>query len=175
MDIITVSGLPGSGTSTACKLLQERLGWRYVNAGQLFRQLAQDGGISLAELGRRAETDGQIDRRLDQRMVELARQEARMILEGRLTGWMAHRHGLPALKVWCQAPVEVRAARVSGREQQSLEQARSEIAARENSEGQRYVRHHQIDIAELSIYDLVIDTAVHPPEEVVEQIISHLR
>ncbi len=175
MGIITVSGLPGSGTSTACKLLQEKLGWRYVNAGQIFRQLAADEGISLAELGRRAEADASIDRQLDQRMVEIARQEERVVLEGRLTGWMARRHALSACKVWCQAPLEVRAARVSGREQQSLEQARDEIAARERSERQRYARHHHIDLEDLSIYDMVTDTAAHSPEEVVSQIIAHLR
>ena len=38
--IITVSGLPGSGTSTACGQLAARLGWVYVDAGQIFRQLA---------------------------------------------------------------------------------------------------------------------------------------
>ena len=62
--IITVSGLPGSGTSTACDHLCTGLGWAYVNAGELFRQLAQESGLSLAEFGRQAEVDGRIDRQL---------------------------------------------------------------------------------------------------------------
>ena len=56
--IITVSGLPGSGTSTACDTLCEKLGWAYVNAGRIFRELAEESGLSLAEFGERAEVDG---------------------------------------------------------------------------------------------------------------------
>ena len=174
MAIITVSGLPGSGTSTTCKLLHEKLGWPYVNAGDFFRQLAADQRVSLAELGRRAEADGQVDRQLDERMVRFARQEKELILEGRLTGWMALRQGLPALKVWCQAPLEVRAGRVGQREHQTPEQAEGDIAARERSEHQRYARHHQIALDDLSIYDLVLDTADLSPEQVVARILETL-
>lgn len=174
MAIITISGLPGSGTSTTCKLLHEKLGWRYVNAGDFFRQLARDQGISLAEMGQRAETDAQVDRQLDESMVQLARQEKELILEGRLTGWMAQRQSLPALKVWCQAPLEVRAGRVSQREQQTGEEATRAIAARERSEHQRYARHHQIDLDDLTIYDLVLDTADLNPEQVVARILEAL-
>ena len=174
MGIITVSGLPGSGTSTACKLLQEKLGWRYVNAGDFFRQLAADEGVSLAEFGERAEADGHIDRQLDARMVEFARQAPNLIMEGRLTGWMALRNQLPALKVWCEAVPAVRAERVGQRDQQGHQQAEHAIALRERSEHQRYLRHHQIDLDDLSIYDLVIDTAAHSPEAVVALILKAL-
>jgi predicted cytidylate kinase len=173
VSLITVSGLPGSGTSTTCKLLQARLGWRYVNAGEFFRQLATDQGVSLVEMGRRAEADAQVDRELDARMVDFARQEPNLIMEGRLTGWMALRQALPAFKVWCQAPLAVRAGRVGQRDQQTAEQAAGDIAVRERSEHQRYARHHQIDLDDLSIYDLVLDTAVHA-RAVVAQILAAL-
>ena len=107
--IITVSGLPGSGTSTACGQLCTRLAWAYVDAGQIFRQLARESGLSLAEFGQRAEADARIDRQLDGRMVARAQAEAPIVLEGRLTGWMAHRHDLAAFKVWLAAAAEIRA------------------------------------------------------------------
>jgi cytidylate kinase len=172
--IISVSGLPGSGTSTVCQRLSERLGWHYVDAGQIFRQLAAEAGASLAEFGRRAEADGHIDRELDARMVEMARQREGIILEGRLTGWMTYRHDLSALKVWLKASTETRAARVGKRDGQSLEQTLQEMVERQNSEHQRYAEHHGIEIGDLSIYDLIIDTEAVPPAQVAAQIIAAL-
>ena len=150
--ILTVSGLPGSGTSTACALLRERLGWHYVNVGQIFRDMASEQGLTLAEWGARAEKDPDIDRQLDERMVQVACRQQPVILEGRMTGWMALRGALSALKVWLAAPADVRAERVGGRDGDP--QALEKMLARQASEAQRYREHHGIDIADLSIYEI---------------------
>jgi cytidylate kinase len=173
--IITVSGLPGSGTTTACVRLAGRLGWQHVNAGQIFRQLAAAAGVSLAEYGSRAEADGRIDRELDARMVATARRLGEAILEGRLTGWMVHRHALPALKVWLRAPVEVRAARVGRRDRQPLAEAVAAMQERERSEAARYRAFHAIDIGDLSLYDLIVDTRIHSAARAVEAILTRLQ
>ncbi|MFA6107710.1 MAG: AAA family ATPase [Candidatus Latescibacterota bacterium] len=172
--VVTVSGPPGSGTSTACRLLVERLGWFYVNAGGIFRQLAEEAGLSLAEYGRRAEVDPRIDRELDNRMVELARTRAPIVLEGRLTGWMAVCHGLEALRVWLDAPAAVRCQRVGRRDRQNGDQALAAMLERERSESTRYALHHGIRLEDLSIYHLVIDTGVDRPEVVVDRILARL-
>ena len=172
--LVTVSGLPGSGTSTVCRLLEKRLGWSYINAGGLFRQAAAEAGLSLAEFGQRAENDPSIDRALDARMVELARHLPRAILEARLSGWLAQRHGLPARKVWLAAELAARAARVGAREGQTTAQAGQEIAARQRSEGQRYMEYYDIDQADLSIYDLVVDTQLGGPGEIADRIVEFL-
>ena len=173
MGIITVSGLPGSGTSTVSRLLVQHTGWEYTNAGDIFRQLASDAGVSLMEYGSRAEGDAQIDRALDARMVAAARAGAAgLVLEGRLTGWMAHRHGVSALKVWLDADLEARATRVSGRDGVPLGDATEAMVAREGSEARRYLEFHGIDIGDRSIYDMVIDTCSAPPLEIAESIYS---
>ena len=156
--MVTVSGLPGSGTSTVCALLSQRLSWPCVNVGQSFREMAEEAGLSLAEFGRAAESDGEIDKRLDARTVEMARNERRLILEGRVCAWMTHRHGLRALKVWLEAGIECRAQRVSSRDGQVLSETLSDMRERERSEAVRYRTHHQIAIDDLSVYDLIIET-----------------
>jgi len=175
VDIITMSGLPGSGTTSSCKLLVERLGWGYVNAGQIFRQLAAEAGMSLAEFGRRAEGDGRIDRQLDARMVESAGQLGQVVLEGRLTGWMAHRHELPAFKVWLEAAVEVRSGRIAGRDEMDGARALWEMEERENSEAKRYREFHDIDLGDRSIYDLIVDTQKHSAAEAAEKVLARLQ
>jgi cytidylate kinase len=174
VQIITISGLAGSGTTTVCDRLGARLGWAYVNAGTVFRQLAQEAGLSLAEFGQRAEADGHIDRQLDARLVAQAQACAPVVVEGRLTGWMAQRHQLPALKVWLQAVLAVRAERVGQREGKPLAQAIAETRQREASEAQRYAAHHQISISDLSVYDLVVDTERRDAQAACAHILAHL-
>ncbi len=174
MQVITISGLAGSGTTTVCDRLCARLGWAYVNAGAIFRGLAQEAGLSLAELGRRAEADGCIDRQLDLRLVAQARERAPVVVEGRVTGWMAQRHQLPALKVWLQAALAVRAERVGQREGKPLAQALAETRQREASEAQRFAAHHQIALSDLSVYDLVVDTECCDPQAACARILACL-
>ncbi len=174
VQIITISGLAGSGTTTVCDRLCARLGWAYVNVGAVFRTLAQEAGVSLAELGQRAEADGRIDRQLDECLMERARLCAPVVVEGRLTGWMAQRHQLPALKVWLQAALAVRAERVGQREGKPLARALAETRQREASEAQRYAAHHQIAISDLSVYDLVVDTECCDPQAACAHILAHL-
>ncbi len=172
--LVTISGLPGSGTSTVSGLLQKRLGWTYVNAGGLFRQAAAEAGLSLEEFGRRAEADSAIDRALDARMVELGRSLPRAILEARLSGWLAQRHDLAAAKVWLAADLAVRAARVGNREDDTPAAAAQRIETRQRSEAQRYMEYYRIDLADLSIYDLVLDTAAAAAEEIADGIVEFL-
>ena len=175
MSIVTVSGLPGSGTSTVSRLLVERTGWEYVNVGAVFRQMAAEAGLSLAEYGKRAEADGAIDRELDARTVTLARDAgAGAILEGRLSGWMAHRHQLPALKVWLDADRQTRVERIARRDGQSFDAALVAISERERSERERYAAFHGIDISDLSIYDLTPDSAHCSAAEIAAAIAAHL-
>lgn len=175
MGLVTISGLPGSGTSTLSKALAAHTGWVYLNTGQVFRQMAQEAGVSLQQFGERAEAEADIDRQLDKRMVELAAEAASgCVLEGRLMGWMVLRRKVEALKVWVHADIKTRASRVSGRDAQDLNQAMAAINERELSERQRYAQHHDIDLADTSIYDLVLDSDDAGPDELCERVLAGL-
>ncbi len=106
---ITISGPIGSGKTTVCNLLSERTGMPYVVSGHIFRQMAKEHGLSLAEFGRLAEKEPRFDIELDQRMVRLAEEKEDIILEGRLVAQMLTRHRIPALRV-----LSGRLARCSG-------------------------------------------------------------
>jgi len=154
---ITVSGPPGSGKSTTAAALAERFGLEHTSGGDIFRGLADEKDISLAELNSRAESDPAIDRDLDRRLHEIATDADDLVLESRLAGWLSGDHA--DFRVWLDAPVTVRAERIAEREDKAVDVAREETIEREASEAQRYLDYYDIDIEDLSIYDVVLNTA----------------
>ena len=171
---ITISGPPGSGKTTVCGMLSDRLGIECVISGAIFREMAKEEGLSLNEFGRLCESDFKYDRMLDERMLATARAKKDVILEGRLAAHMLHRNGVPAFKIFLDADVAVRAKRVANREGIDEEKAESGIVEREKCEARRYEGCYDIDLVDKSVYDLVVDTSHLTPEQVVDMIVAHL-
>lgn len=150
--IITVGGSIGSGKSTLAKMLAQRYGLKYYSIGHLMRSLAKERGISLSQLGCLAEKDPAIDKALDRKQKELAGTDC--VMDSRLGAYL-----LPAdFKIWLDASPRERARRISGRDEQSVEQAKIAIDEREASEALRYKGIYGIDIYDMSVYNLILDT-----------------
>ena len=166
--LLTISGLPGSGTTTVSRIISERHNLEMVSAGEVFRSLADEYGMDLAEFGVLAESDDSIDLKIDERQKEIAKTRDNIILEGRLAGHMAKK----ALKVWIKAPVDERVRRIIARESGSFDEKLKETIEREASESTRYSTIYNIDISDLSAYDLVIDSSVWDQFQVADIISS---
>ena len=168
--IITVSGPPGTGTSTLSRLLSRELGLRWVNSGELFRKIASDRGVSLGELGRIAEEGPEIDYLIDDAQRAMAA-ESGGIFEGRLSG-----HILDAdLKILLKADRMVRAERIAARERKLVEDALRESRVREESEARRYEKYYNLNVNDFSVYDLVIDTGTWDEKGVVAIVLAAVR
>jgi cytidylate kinase len=159
------------GKSTVARALAARLGYRYISGGEMFREIARERGISVTEVNRLAEHDPAFDRDLDRRQRERAHAAGDCIVESRLSGWMVDAD----LKIWLRAPVEVRAARVAGREGQAAGAARADLVERERSEWARYKAFYNIDVDDLNPYHLVIDTTRWSAEAIVEALVVLVR
>lgn len=121
---LTVSGHPGSGTSTLVKGLMERYGWSSLNGGDVFREEAKRRGMSLGAFGELCKKELDVDRSLDELLQQrMQGDDSADIVESRLAGWWAYRLGLPCLRIWLDVSDEERARRVASREEISVEQA----------------------------------------------------
>jgi predicted cytidylate kinase len=169
--IITLGGLPGSGKTTVARILADKLKMEYINAGDIFRNLAAKKGMTLEEFGFFAERNPNIDRAIDKKLLEIARRD-NVILEGRLAGIMLELNDVEALKVWLEAPLEERVRRVSDRDTKSTEAALSDTQTREKSEWDRYYNIYHVDIRDLSVYNMVVQTQDRTPEDIAEEIIE---
>ena len=153
---ITVSGLPGSGTTSLSRYLAERHGFALISAGEVFRQLAKEHSMELAEFGRLAEEDPSYDRMIDARQKEIAQSRDNIIIEGRLSGWMVEDADL---KIWLYAPIGCRIKRIAFRDQVTDEKAAEQLTLeREQCEAGRYRSYYSIDISDLSVYHLILNS-----------------
>lgn len=160
--VITVGGLHGTGKTTYARALSEQFGLRHVSAGETFREMAERRNLKLDDLNNVAESDPTIDREIDEKMKEEA-SKGDVVLDGQLAAWMAQDKA--DLKILLIAPKEVRLRRAAERENLSLEEAEKQTLGREEVERERYRRYYGIDVADPSIYDLIVDTNLYPLEE----------
>ncbi|MFD1585527.1 (d)CMP kinase [Halorientalis brevis] len=168
--LITVSGPAGSGKSTLAAGLADALSVEHVSGGDIFRALADERGYSLVEFNKLAEEDDQIDRDLDRRLRTTAEERDDLVLESRLAGWMAGDYA--DLRIWLDAPFDVRVDRIADREGDPVDQVRESERERADSEALRYEEYYDIDIEDRSIYDLVVNTARWDAEATLDLVLA---
>jgi len=153
---ITVSGLPGSGTTSLSRYLAQHHNFTMISAGEVFRECAQKHNMELAEFGRLAEQDPTFDKMIDVRQKEIAEEKDNLIVEGRLSGWMVEKADL---KIWLFAPINCRIDRIVYRDQIADDETAKKITLeRERCEAGRYSAYYNIDINDLSIYHIILNS-----------------
>lgn len=179
--IITIAGKLGSGKSSAAKMLAEKLGYEHYSTGDFMRSMANERGISLIELGQIAETDGFIDKELDDRNLEIGKME-NIIIDTRLGFYF-----IPdSFKVFLELEPETASERILKDKEtnpnrhteangsfDTKESIMESINNRLLSERKRYKNLYGIeDLTDHNNFDLVIDTSKIPLEQVSQQIIE---
>ncbi|MGB9937897.1 MAG: (d)CMP kinase [Methanobacterium sp.] len=167
--IITISGLAGSGTTTASKIISEKTGIPYISAGDIFRQMAAEKNMDILEFSKFAEENEGIDIEIDKRQSQIAREKDDLIIEGRLSAYFVENADL---RLWFIAPLDTRSERISHREDKPVEIVKEEIIKRSESEAKRYQEIHNIDIENMDIYDLIINTGNFKPESIADIILK---
>ncbi len=176
--IIVIGGTPGSGKSTVVELLSAKHNLPIISSGKIFRDEAIQRGMTLLEFSKYAQKNLNVDQELDQKVTQMVMEKGDsedLIVDSRLQPYLLQREGAKFFAVHIDAKLEIRAKRVAGREAKPIKQTVAEIQERERSEQSRYIKIYNIDIGDLSVYDLLIDSSDKSPEEVADLIWSRVQ
>jgi predicted cytidylate kinase len=172
---LTVSGHPGSGTSTLVRGLTERFGWDSLNGGDVFREEAARRGMSLGAFGELCKHEPEVDRSLDTLLQERMQGKApARIVESRLAGWWAHRLQLPCLRLWLDVSDDERARRVAQREGLTVDEALAANSRRSAVDGERFRLLYDLAPEDPTPYTHVLDATLLNASQILEHVVALL-
>lgn len=175
--LLTLSGLPKSGTSSVADHITQQFDVAHVNGGDVFRALAAQRDMSLSEFSKHVNNNPHIDEEIDtglERIADAFVSDTRtvpdlpslsidwdaptLILESRLAGWLTT--DVADLNVWLHAPQHIRIDRaLAEHDTDNADEVRDQLIEREHDEAMRYDKQYDIDIYDRDPYDLCINTA----------------
>ncbi len=198
---ITISGLPGSGSTTLLNLLKDNeelkfAGWTGFSGGEFMRVYAKEKGLFQEKAGLHhssADYEDEFDRKVDMGIREKLTNEKGWIIESWLSGFMAQGvKGTLKILVFCSDKA-VKVDRVVNRDRVTANEAIENIHKRylENltkwqrmysKEWQEWVvktgkvkSNDVIDFWRANLYDVVIDTYSKNQQETLQVVIDAIK
>lgn len=196
---ITISGLPGSGSTTLLQLLKEELkfdGWAGFSGGEFMRQYAVEKGLydNANKIHHDASAYSEdFDRQVDFGVREKLQEQEKWIIESWLSGFFAQNlPGICKILMICSDDA-VRIDRIVNRDEVNVEKAKehvhqryltnlskwSEIYAREWQEWVvkqgRAGTDEAIDFWKPALYDVVIDTYSHNQQQTLNIVLDAIQ
>lgn len=197
---LTISGLPGTGSTTLLRLLKESeilqfAGWKGFSGGEFMRAYALEKGMFKPEQGlHHSSTDyeDEFDRQVDMGMREKLQNEEHWFLESWLSGFMAQRvPGVLKILMKCSDDA-VRIDRIVNRDKVSVDQAKDHIQKRYEANLAKWTRMYSnewqawvvepgtvsasepIDFWREELYDITIDTYSTNQQQTLEIVLDAL-
>jgi cytidylate kinase len=179
---ITISGLPGCGSTTLLNLLRENLkfdGWKGFSGGEFMRAYAEEKGLFQQKAGMHHDArhyEDDFDRQVDMGMREKLEDQKNWIIESWLSGFLGQRvEGVLKILVVCSDDA-VRIDRIVNRDQITVQTAKENMHERYQANLGKWSRMYKelwqkwvvdagkatenepIDFWKPDLYDKVIDT-----------------
>lgn len=193
---LTISGLPGSGSTTLLSLLKDKLeldGWRGFSGGEFMRAYAKEKGLfddSQKHHHDASHYEDDFDRQVDMGMREKLETETQWILESWLSGFMAQQvPGVLKILMVCSDDA-VRIDRIVNRDSINVEAAKKHLHERYENNYTKWKRMYAeqwqqwvvapgtraatdpIDFWHPDLYDVVIDTFSHNKAETLNMVLD---
>lgn len=171
---ITISGKLAVGTTTLAKALQDALGWKYVNTGQIQRDYDASHGIDSNKQGATARSD-EHEREMEAATKKMLTEREHLIYEAWLSGFVAKDiEGVLKVLLFCSEDA-VRIDRIANRDGMSIDEAKQYIKKREEENLEKWqTLYGKHDFWDPKYYDLVIDTYGSGPMQTVGQVLDKL-
>jgi cytidylate kinase len=193
---ITISGLPGCGSTTLLKGLKEALqfdGWKGFSGGEFMREYAKEKGLFDANSGHHHDAshyEDDFDRKIDMGMREKLASEQKWIIESWLSGFLGQQvPGVLKILMVCSDDA-VRVDRIVNRDKVSVADAKANMAQRLDTNSAKWSRMYApewqqwvvapgtcqaemaIDFWSPDLYDLVIDTYSINQEQSLQKVLD---
>ncbi|WP_327006121.1 AAA family ATPase [Dactylosporangium sp. NBC_01737] len=171
---VVINGDLGSGKSTVSVELSSRLALRRISVGDMYRQMAEERGMTALQLNLHAELDDAIDSAVDELQSNIAKSGEQLIVDSRLAWFFFH----DAFKVHLITEPNEAARRVLARPHSeveryaTLEEAKERLHGRSESERVRFLTRYGADKLRLRNYDLVCDSTRARPDDIVAMIVD---
>ena len=177
--VITICGELGAGKSTTTRMLRDSLGYEYIYAGGIQRQLAEELGMSFDEFHKLEETDQKYDMMVDEKIEEFLTKGDDIICDSYIAPWIAP----DSFKVFLNIDPKVAAERMfedqktnpsrKTEKYDSVEKQLEKNRERTESNILRFRKYNNIEnYLDKDHYDIVVDTTNTPPDKVIELILD---
>ncbi|MBP9700099.1 AAA family ATPase [Candidatus Woesebacteria bacterium] len=196
---ITISGLPGGGSTTLLRLLREELsldGWRGFSGGEFMRQYALEHGSFAEQKGLHHDSShysDDFDRLVDMDMREKLHSQEKWIIESWLSGFLAQGlEGVLKVLVICSEDA-IRIDRIVNRDNVTIQEAKENMRKRYDQNLAKWSRMYApewkewvvetgacaatepINFWRPELYDLVIDTYSTNREQTLTKVVNLLK
>lgn len=170
---ITISGRIGSGATTLAKKLSEILGWEMLEGGSIMRRIQKEVGADVTETDKRPD---HYDLEYEKMVKKILKEEKHRIIQSHLAGFDAQAiDGVYKILVICEDEEgvdkkDIRIDRLVNRDKISVDQAKQEVAVREEKNLDKWSRLYADSDSSWNYwnkdyYDLVINTYPHNVDE----------
>jgi cytidylate kinase len=146
----TISGPPGSGTSTLVEGICKNRNWSSLNGGEVFREQAKERGLTVESFSELCREDLDVDRLLDEQLkLGMADMNGPAIIESRLAAWWARIH--------ISTSIEERAKRLMKRDGGTYSENFQRATNRHSDDQHRYQSLYGISLDDMTPYTHVIE------------------
>lgn len=170
----TLTGAEATGTSTVSDMLIKTLGpapYRYVSGGSIMRNFAKSLGMEIHEFAEynRLHPEKGYDKSCDRWLTTLGGTHDFVVCEGRLPHFFIPK----AFHILFVCDEDIRVARRANDKNMDTETVRTNLRTRETADDIRYAKLYGDGVLwKESQYDMAIDTGLHSPHSIVQQILN---